>query len=72
MFLLFMFLMVTDHISMANGAKLRTVRSVPNDQQLCDNLSNSGYSEFIVKEAVVIQNDQPLFEGLVMNSKFKF
>ena len=67
MVLLFVILVVSGYVSIANCGNLRTLRSTPNDQTLCDGLSNL-YSEFILKEAVIIgPNNQPLIDGLVLN-----
>ena len=65
MVLLFVILVVSGCVSIANCGNLRTLRSTPNDQTLCDGLSNL-YSEFILKEVVIIgPNNQPLIDGLV-------
>ena len=70
MFLLIAILIVNEHISIGNSAQIRTLRSTPNDQALCDGLSSNGYSEFILKEVVTIgPADEPLIDGLVLNSK---
>ena len=67
MFLCVVVLIFSNHIFTSNGAQLRTVRSTPNDQQLCDDQSSGGYSEFILKEGVIIgPNDQPLIDGVVI------
>ena len=66
MFFLVTILIVNGYVSIANGAQLRTVRSTPNDQALCDGLSSNGYTEFILKEVVTIgPGDEPLIGGLV-------
>ena len=71
MFLIIAILIFNEHISIGNGAQLRTLRSTPNDQALCDGLSNNGYTEFILKEVVTIgPGDEPLIDGLVFNSKY--